>query len=749
MKFATKLTALFSVVILGTGVLIAYFVYATNVRQVESLIRDRLQNQAFHTLAKVDLMFFERYGDIKTIADDPVVSSAGSTPAQITRRLISYRDNYKYESISFFNLNRVRLADTSGKELGKQHPLAGYWKDLEAGKDSAINIAGSESLKKPVLHIASIIKNKKGIPFGVIVLRVPIERLYGLVGQIVGTYEIGKDIKMDMLNDEGLILYSDYNENGILKEISPDWQDIKESIRQGKKVGSGRHFHPKIGDEIHAYAIEQGYLNFKGNDWILVLHTPAKLVYGPAQKIRNEIIFVTLVILILCALLVRYVSIRITRPIVRLSSATEEIGKGNFDVTIDAGSKDEIGELSVSLGKMAKSLQDANEGLLAYSNELEAKVIERTAKLKLVNEQLHTELEQRRQAEEDLLETKAVLEMHNHEMRELGEMTELLQTCYTLEDAYNIITQTAVQLFPSDSGVLLTFNDSSNLFELAAEWGKTQMAEQKILLDECWAARCGRMHVVKEGQGDLPCRHTKTISGIHLCMPVTKEKGKTTEVIHLLVEGGDLSPDDEHLGEKERVLANMAGRIGVSLANLKLRESLHELSIRDQLTGLFNRRFMEESLERELNRAERNGSHLGVVMLDIDHFKKFNDTLGHAAGDELLHGLGKFLQQHIRGSDIACRYGGEEFLLIMPEATLAITQQRAEHLREAVKFLQVQHEEKLLKRISLSLGVAVFPDNGSTTGDIIQAADKALYKAKHLGRNMVCLAERCRIQDNL
>jgi diguanylate cyclase (GGDEF)-like protein len=168
---------------------------------------------------------------------------------------------------------------------------------------------------------------------------------------------------------------------------------------------------------------------------------------------------------------------------------------------------------------------------------------------------------------------------------------------------------------------------------------------------------------------------------------------------------------------------------------------LRELSIRDPLTGLFNRRYLEEALAIELIRAERKRSPIGIIIADIDHFKRFNDTHGHAAGDAVLAQVGNFLRTHVRASDITCRYGGEEFLLILPEAPREITQRRAEQMQEDTRQLHVQYEGQTLEAITLSLGVAVYPEHGSTSDTIIRAADDALYRAKHDGRDRVVVAE--------
>lgn len=167
---------------------------------------------------------------------------------------------------------------------------------------------------------------------------------------------------------------------------------------------------------------------------------------------------------------------------------------------------------------------------------------------------------------------------------------------------------------------------------------------------------------------------------------------------------------------------------------------LRELSIRDPLTGLFNRRYLEEVLTLEMIRAVRKGYPIGIIMADVDHFKQFNDTHGHAAGDAVLVQVGNFLRMHIRSSDVACRYGGEEFLLILPEASREITQMRAEHMCADVRHLHVEFEGQTLEAVTLSLGVAVFPGHGSTKDAILGAVDTALYRAKGEGRDRVVVA---------
>jgi diguanylate cyclase (GGDEF)-like protein/PAS domain S-box-containing protein len=188
-----------------------------------------------------------------------------------------------------------------------------------------------------------------------------------------------------------------------------------------------------------------------------------------------------------------------------------------------------------------------------------------------------------------------------------------------------------------------------------------------------------------------------------------------------------------------RLFANLTALV---LNNAQLREALREQSIRDPLTGLYNRRYMEEVLKQHLRRVTRHLHPLGVIMIDIDHFKSFNDAHGHAAGDALLRELGRLLQSHIRGEDVACRYGGEEFILIMPDASLETARQRAEHLRQMVKEVHVHYAGRSLEGITLSLGVAVYPQHGRSRDDVLRSADAALYRAKQEGRDRVVVAEK-------
>jgi diguanylate cyclase (GGDEF)-like protein len=199
--------------------------------------------------------------------------------------------------------------------------------------------------------------------------------------------------------------------------------------------------------------------------------------------------------------------------------------------------------------------------------------------------------------------------------------------------------------------------------------------------------------------------------------------------------------DREHTESLMHLSVTVADHISLALANIRLRETLRYQVIHDPLTELFNRRYLEETLAREIFRVKRKGASLGVFMLDLDHFKRFNDTYGHEAGDNLLRALGQFLQVHIRQEDVACRYGGEEFVLILPEASREVLLKRAEEIRRSIPQLQIFQRGQVLESTTVSLGVAIFPEHGTSGEDLLRAADAALYRSKAAGRNRVVVAD--------
>jgi diguanylate cyclase (GGDEF)-like protein/PAS domain S-box-containing protein len=328
------------------------------------------------------------------------------------------------------------------------------------------------------------------------------------------------------------------------------------------------------------------------------------------------------------------------------------------------------------------------------------------------------------------------LEQRNHEIILLNEMSDLLQASRSEKEAHGIIADAARQLFPGSAGALYLFNAERILVNMAASWGESPPAIRSFSPDDCWALRRGRTHQLYEGESRPPCRHlSDSPPAVSYCLPIVAQS-EILGILHLQ------SKVKEDLTEPKHQLSyTVVEQAGMALSNLKLREALREQSIRDPLTGLYNRRYMDEGLKQQLSRVTRHLHPLGIIMIDIDHFKDFNDSHGHAAGDALLRELGRFLQNHVRSEDIACRYGGEEFILIMPDASLDTARQRAENLCREAKGLRIRDADQSIEGLTLSLGVAMYPQHGRTVDKVLRAVDAALYRAKQAGRNRVVVAE--------
>lgn len=336
---------------------------------------------------------------------------------------------------------------------------------------------------------------------------------------------------------------------------------------------------------------------------------------------------------------------------------------------------------------------------------------------------------------DELLALVAELQWRDREMQLLNHMNDLLQSCVTLEEAYQVINLTAGELFPGQSGCLAILHARDEPFAVVARWGTEAIMEATFSLDDCWALRRGQLHEVVNPQADLLCSHfTHAPQAGYLCLPLTV-LGETLGVLCIIVGAA-------RKGKHQLSLQQLALTVGettkLCLSNLKLRDELRHQAIHDPLTGLFNRRYLDETLPRELHMAKRRNTPLSVVMLDIDVFKKFNDSFGHGAGDSLLRKFGNVLQQHLRKSDISCRYGGDEFVLVLPDSTIQATQERVEHIRMLVKGLQQnQSGDQIVGRFTLSSGIAQAPEHGETASELLQAADDALYAAKQAGRDHI------------
>jgi diguanylate cyclase (GGDEF)-like protein len=317
----------------------------------------------------------------------------------------------------------------------------------------------------------------------------------------------------------------------------------------------------------------------------------------------------------------------------------------------------------------------------------------------------------------------------------LAEMGGFLAACAAAGEASAAIARFVTQIIPEWSGAIYLVNPSRNLLLAAERWGAAPPTRDTCKPEECWALRRGQMHRAGGSSSGMVCAHVKPdVIAETLCMPMVAQ-GELLGLLYFVSAApgkGDLhGPRDSD----EQIMVNVAEAASMAIANLKLRDMLRQQSIKDPLTDLYNRRYLEESFERELALAKRERHTVAVFMLDVDHFKKFNDSFGHDAGDAVLRALGHLLKETIRASDIACRFGGEEFTLILIGAGRDDAVQWAERLMSRVRKLETQGGGQPLARITISMGLALYPDHGQDGETLLQAADVALYDAKRSGRD--------------
>ena len=377
------------------------------------------------------------------------------------------------------------------------------------------------------------------------------------------------------------------------------------------------------------------------------------------------------------------------------------------------------GELrgAVAVSRDVTQLRRSEDEVHTLNQKLEARVAQRTAEVEAVN------LELKERYRENELLTK---------------LSKLLQSCMNVAEGGQVIANYGPQMFTDASGILYLFNSERKSFDNTASWGEPAYSEEVFMNDECWALRRGQPHVADGQDASLVCQHIKRVAGrkaAYQCVPLIAQ-GETVGLLHIEYPDSATSIPDA----ARRLATTLAEQLALALGNIQLRETLRNQSIRDAMTGLYNRRFLEESLRREFARAERKETPLALMMIDADHFKKFNDNFGHDGGDYVLQQLGQLLGEFIRESDIACRFGGEEFVLLLPGASAADATMRAKALLTEVRKLKLQIHGKSMGKLTVSIGLALFPDHAADPESLFQIADAALYEAKKTGRDKLVVA---------
>ena len=366
-----------------------------------------------------------------------------------------------------------------------------------------------------------------------------------------------------------------------------------------------------------------------------------------------------------------------------------------------------------------------------------------TASRKLVTE-LETAKKAAEAAENRIQAALAFEKRRQHQLQMLSLLGEWLQSCKSLDELYEIVSAHMVKLLPGSSGELYIYSNSRDVLDGACSWNEATPLDH-IHADDCWSLRRGRSYVFGAGEVEFVCSHVAeqqwdSEGKGYFCIPIIAH-GDTVGLLHVKVPHNHNKPcTDEFtsLMALRMFAIQCAEQISLAVANVKLRDQLRDQSIRDSLTGVYNRRYLLENMRREIGRALKKRKPLSVISFDADHFKRFNDNHGHDAGDAVLRSLGELLRRTFNSDEVNCRFGGEEFVVMLPETDKETACLRAEELRSAVEALVIRYGDHNLPRVTVSIGVASLPENGTDPQMLLAAADAALYRAKNEGRNRVC-----------
>ncbi len=396
-----------------------------------------------------------------------------------------------------------------------------------------------------------------------------------------------------------------------------------------------------------------------------------------------------------------------------------------------------IGSLCV-IDKEPKALTEEQKKMLSTLSKVVMTLLElkRTVSVDLTARAQATE---RIQNANDKLEEKLNEQKQNNNTLTLfSKMNGMLQSCVTYEEAYSIIKSFCQKIFSESAGTLYLLSASREQLEHVLSWKDPSSEIGYFLPEDCWALRRGQYYVTDNPMVDVTCPHFKKNSlkgATHICLPLNAQ----SETIGLLCLENISAIN---ASETQLLYAvRMAEQIALCLANIKLRQTLRHQSTCDPLTGLYNRRYLASAFKREIVYANLNKTKLAAMLIDIDHFKKFNDTHGHDAGDLVLTTLAELLKNHVDEREVVCRLGGEEFLLVLHETKISDISMRAEKIRQAVEQIQLKYKENDLGILTISAGIAFFPTHAKDLDQLLIAADNALYQAKENGRNQIIFSD--------
>ncbi|WP_286298919.1 diguanylate cyclase [Vibrio apostichopi] len=325
------------------------------------------------------------------------------------------------------------------------------------------------------------------------------------------------------------------------------------------------------------------------------------------------------------------------------------------------------------------------------------------------------------------------IRQRTHEIELMHRLANMLAACNNMVEAQQIVSDILPRILGNVNGSVSLMRASRNQLITQLDWGEAWPGSASFAPEECWSLRKGRAHQSNDDFHSLTCGHMHEMDNNQtLCIPLTAH-GNTIGIMHLYFGVGDIKIDPI----TEQLAFSVSEHLGLALANLSLQEKLRSQALSDPLTGLFNRRFFEQKLEEHSMNSATSEQPLSLLMLDLDHFKRFNDNFGHDAGDFVLKEISALLKQSVSEDEIACRLGGEELAILLPHYSMEQATEFGQTLCDAVRSMHLEHKGLSLGQLGVSIGVATYPKPASDTESLVKMADNALYMAKDMGRSRV------------
>jgi diguanylate cyclase (GGDEF)-like protein len=711
-------------VILLAAIVPTLLVGAVNMVSYMLSINETIDAHALQTTGEaahaIDSLIQNATSDLHSLGATPLPSEA--RPEDIARLISVWSYTYPYfRDLLWVSPQGEVVAATdpklAGQPLAATHAeLAGelpyilseptdhiHISDFDQAAPGSQRDAGGDASATHALKLMTRVDNEHGEPAGVVVAVVATEAIAVTLRDL--RHRLSGARSVALLSASGKVLLSSEPEADLLKS-HPLAAHILDRI-SASTTGSAQIEMSTGGGAVDiAVARTAGIGPLREASWLVVAMRDEKA--DREELWRGLPAAATLLSTAIFAawLLAIWLSRAISRPIERLAAIARSFGGGDLMVRAETSGMAEIGALGAAFNHMVDDL-----------------LLERT-RLDDLNDELQTHLEQ-------LHAHAALLEANQRDSAGRAELSSLLQAADSIDDAAAILPPLLGKVLPEHCGAVYLIKSSLNYLDCLGSFGAACGCPQTVAPEECWALRRGRTYAATDPAHDIYCAHVSPVSAPtgYICVPL-QARGAPVGLLHVRYTGADAAVTDA-LAER---IQRLAEHIAMGLANLKLRDALKEQSIRDALTGLYNRRYLEESLDRELARAQREGRALAVFMLDVDHFKRFNDNHGHEAGDAALRLFGQVLLCCQRTGDVIARLGGEEFCVLLAKADTAAALAFDQRLRTE---LERTAPDLLPFTLDFSSGHALYTDREQTLEYLMARADEALYQAKAGGRGQL------------